>query len=98
VNKTPSGLLRYWVHYTGRVQGVGFRYTVQRISRDFHVDGFVRNLPDGRVELVIEGTKKELDCFLAEIDQIMAENIATTNTTPLTATGEFAGGTLSIRH
>ena len=43
------------VYYQGRVQGVGFRYAVRSLARRFAVDGFVRNLSDGRVELVAEG-------------------------------------------
>lgn len=51
------------VLYAGRVQGVGFRYTVQRLASGFEVTGAVRNLPDGRVELLAEGSQDELDAF-----------------------------------
>jgi acylphosphatase len=51
------------VFYAGRVQGVGFRYTVKTVANGFEVTGLVRNLPDGRVELIVEGTKDELDEF-----------------------------------
>jgi acylphosphatase len=54
---------RIQVLYSGRVQGVGFRYTVQRLATGFDVTGLVRNLPDGRVELVAEGAGDELDAF-----------------------------------
>ena len=54
---------RIQVLYSGRVQGVGFRYTVQRLATGFDVTGAVRNLPDGRVELVAEGASDELDAF-----------------------------------
>ncbi len=53
--------------YSGRVQGVGFRYTVRTVATGFEVTGIVRNLQDGRVELVAEGSKEELDAFLAGI-------------------------------
>ena len=49
--------------YSGKVQGVGFRYTVKTVSAGFEVTGTVRNLPDGQVELVAEGAKDELKAF-----------------------------------
>lgn len=54
---------RVQVFYSGRVQGVGFRYTVKSVAMGFEVTGIVRNLPDGRVELVAEGSKEQLDAF-----------------------------------
>lgn len=58
---------RAHVFYSGRVQGVGFRYTVKAQAAGFEVTGMVRNLPDGRVELLAEGTQEELDGFLQAI-------------------------------
>ena len=49
--------------YSGNVQGVGFRYTVKTVATGFEVAGSVRNLPDGRVELIAEGSKDELEAF-----------------------------------
>jgi acylphosphatase len=49
--------------YSGRVQGVGFRYTVKSLAAGFELAGTVRNLPDGRVELVAEGDMAELKAF-----------------------------------
>ncbi len=51
------------VLYSGRVQGVGFRYTVRQLAAGYEVTGTVRNLPDGRVELVAEGARDELEAF-----------------------------------
>lgn len=51
------------VMYSGRVQGVGFRYTVKQVAAGYEVTGTVRNLPDGRVELVAEGARDELEAF-----------------------------------
>ena len=51
------------VLYSGRVQGVGFRYTAKTVAAGFEIVGVVRNLPDGRVELLAEGTQDELDGF-----------------------------------
>jgi acylphosphatase len=53
--------------YSGRVQGVGFRYAVRSLTAGYEVTGFVRNLPDGRVELVAESAKEELDAFLQAV-------------------------------
>lgn len=50
-------------YYTGTVQGVGFRYTTRQVAHGFEVVGLVRNLLDGRVELVAEGERSELDAF-----------------------------------
>lgn len=54
---------RLQVFYTGRVQGVGFRYTVKSLAPGYEITGTVRNLPDGRVELVAEGAPDELEAF-----------------------------------
>jgi acylphosphatase len=63
------------VLYRGHVQGVGFRYTAQRIARGFAVTGTVRNLDDGRVEVVAEGEPDEISAFLEAISQEMAGKI-----------------------
>lgn len=54
---------RLQVYYAGSVQGVGFRYTVKSLATGFDVTGMVKNLPDGRVELVAEGSREELGAF-----------------------------------
>lgn len=59
----------FW--FAGRVQGVGFRYTVSRIAREFEVSGTVRNLNDGRVHLVAEGLAEEVSGFVDEICEEM---------------------------
>jgi acylphosphatase len=77
------------VLYSGRVQGVGFRYTARRIAQGHAVTGFVRNLADGRVELVAEGTAADLDQLLAAIAETMADNIRQTDVQKGPATGHF---------
>lgn len=57
------GERRVRVLYTGRVQGVGFRYACKQVALGFEVTGTVRNLDDGRVELILEGEAGELKEF-----------------------------------
>jgi acylphosphatase len=58
---------RLHIYFSGRVQGVGFRYATRMLARGFEVTGTVRNMPDGRVEMVAEGDRAELDAFLQAI-------------------------------
>jgi acylphosphatase len=51
------------IFYSGCVQGVGFRYTAKTVATGFEVTGIVRNLPDGRVELIAGGAREELEAF-----------------------------------
>lgn len=53
--------------YTGRVQGVGFRYSVKQLGAGFEISGTVRNLPDGRVELVVQGDNTEIEGMLEAV-------------------------------
>ncbi len=57
------------IFYEGNVQGVGFRWSVKHIAKGFDVIGWVRNLPDGRVELQASGEPAELTEFLEAIGQ-----------------------------
>jgi acylphosphatase len=67
------------VHYAGRVQGVGFRATVYDISSDHSgVAGYVRNLTDGRVEVVAQGKARTIAAFLLAIEHRLERNIETT--------------------
>ena len=66
---------RLTVHFSGRVQGVGFRYTAQRVARRFPITGYVKNLSDGRVEMVVEGDGPQVDGFVEAVQRAMAEYI-----------------------
>ena len=64
------------VLYSGRVQGVGFRYTVRSIAKRHPVRGYVKNLSDGRVEVVAQGPPAAVDDLLAEVASEFEGNIA----------------------
>jgi acylphosphatase len=87
---------RRTVQYSGRVQGVGFRYTTQSIAHRYAVSGYVRNEPDGRVKLVAEGEPPELDAFLREVRERFLVNIRNERADVQPASGEFTG--FDIRH
>ncbi len=53
--------------FSGRVQGVGFRYTAKTVATGFEITGTVRNLLDGRVELIAEGRREELEAYRAAL-------------------------------
>ena len=65
--KTDLNGCRATVHYSGRVQGVGFRYAVKSLAPGYDATGTVRNLPDGRVELLLEGEREELEAFIEAV-------------------------------
>jgi len=82
---------RRTILFSGRVQGVGFRYTTRRIAAGFAVVGTVRNLPDGRVELVAEGDSCELGLFIGAVQEEMSGYISRVQASESPATGEFTG-------
>jgi acylphosphatase len=82
--------IRKTVYYTGRVQGVGFRYTACSVAREYDVTGRVRNLPDGRVELVVEGMAGEIERFFEGIRRAMAGNIRDEQITESPSTGQWS--------
>lgn len=74
----PTGHLR--AHFSGHVQGVGFRYATAQVAKGFEVTGYVKNLLDGRVELEVEGPLAECRAFLAAIQDEMDAFIRQTDT------------------
>lgn len=87
---------RLHIFYSGRVQGVGFRYTVKSVAAGFDMKGMVRNLPDGRVELIAEGARGELEAFHETIrDAGLAGFIRDENVTWGGAQNEFRGFEIS---
>lgn len=78
------------VVYRGHVQGVGFRWQALRALEGVAVVGFVRNVIDGSVELVVEGAPEATVEAMARIDAVLGHLIRRQTVTVLPATGEFA--------
>ncbi len=82
---------RIHVYYSGRVHGVGFRFTIESLAQQLNLTGWVRNLPDGRVEAICEGNEEDLSLFLEKIKKIMGEYISGESVEWTPASGEFKG-------
>lgn len=78
--------------YAGRVQGVGFRATARNLARARGLDGHVRNLPDGRVELVVEGKPATIELFLADLRNHFGPRIVSADETATAPTREPGSG------
>jgi acylphosphatase len=83
----PSNPIRRHVIFHGHVQGVCFRMISRDLSRGFQVVGYVRNLPDGTVELEAEGEPGEVDRFLAAIGREFKANISKADMKDIAAGG-----------
>ena len=82
--------------FSGTVQGVGFRFTAVGLARSLPVTGFVRNLDDGRVELVAEGERPDLEALAASVKSELRGYIRSTEERWTAATGEFTR--FEVRH
>jgi len=90
---------RMQVLYSGQVQGVGFRYQTRQVAAGFEVTGLVRNLPDGRVEMVAEGDEQELKEFRESVRQSGLNGfIRNEVVTWADASGEFRGFGITSRY
>jgi acylphosphatase len=87
---------RQTCYFSGRVQGVGFRYTVQNLALQYDVRGYVKNMPDGRVELVMEGPEGEMASLVKDVSAKMNGYIKNVRTDTSPATGEFRQ--FSVKH
>jgi acylphosphatase len=81
--------------YSGQVQGVGFRYTTQRVAQGLAVAGFVRNLTNGQVELVAEGTAEQVDELLRRVSAAMAGHVTQVELTDVPPEGRIG---FYVRH
>jgi acylphosphatase len=77
------------VYFSGRVQGVGFRFTAIRLAEELGILGWVSNLADGRVEMLAEGTQERVEYFIAKINSTFSRYIKNTEVIWEPATGEF---------
>ena len=85
------GACRVRIFYSGRVQGIGMRATAAGLAARFGITGWVRNLPDERVELLAEGKPEDLERFLAVLGDEMSRYIQSTQRAWETPTGEWSG-------
>lgn len=83
------------VWFTGRVQGVGFRYQALQVAKEFEVSGSVQNLPDGRVLLEAEGAEGEVRGFVAAVRERLESYIRQVEQTEARRAPQFRG--FSIR-
>ena len=93
---SKSEILHISVHFSGRVQGVGFRYHVLQIAKEFEVSGYVRNLDDGRVQMEAEGQENEVKAFVAEVVDRLSVFIRQTEKSEKIRVPQFKGFTIAF--
>ncbi len=79
------------VHFSGHVQGVGFRYTVLQVAKEFELAGYVQNLADGRVRVEAEGEAAEVGAFIDAVEERMHGYIRQVERTAARRAPAFAG-------
>ena len=77
------------IYYSGKVQGIGFRYTVQDIASLLKICGWVKNLNDSRVEVLAEAEEEILNSLLEQVNQHFSRYIKEVNVEWQPASGEF---------
>jgi acylphosphatase len=84
-----NDLVRIHAYVSGQVQGVGFRWFVERIGMKMNLSGWVRNLTDGRVELEVEGPRPRIETFIEEVERgPIASRVDSVVTAEKSVTGE----------
>jgi acylphosphatase len=89
-------VIRWHIFFSGRVQGVGFRYTSRQVAGRYEVAGWVKNLPNGTVEMIAEGPSGQLKKYVADVSESTHGHVADMQVTKSNATGEFSA--MEIRH
>ncbi len=87
---------RWKIFFSGHVQGVGFRFQTRTVAQRFNVSGWVANLGNGDVQVVVEGEADELQRFVEGIQVAMSGYLRGTEIEKQAPTDEFAG--FEIRH
>ena len=82
------------VHYSGHVQGVGFRFSALDVAKEFEVAGFALNLADGRVQVEVEGLKADVDAFLDALAERMHGHIRKVERSDQERARQFSGFTI----
>lgn len=82
---------RAHIYYDGTVQGVGFRFSAQSRASALGLKGWVKNLDDGRVEVLCEGAEPDIKAFLEKMISIFGTYISHTDIEWANATGEYEG-------
>ena len=89
-----SEVIHAAVFFSGRVQGVGFRYQTLQVAKEFELSGWVMNLADGRVQLEAEGRPDEVKDFIAALQERMEGHIRKTEQTTGLRAPQFSGFTI----
>jgi acylphosphatase len=80
---------RVHIIYSGMVQGVGFRFSAERIAASLNLTGWVMNAPNGTVEVICEGEEAEIASFMDKIKNVMGSYIRSTKASWQDYIGEF---------
>ena len=87
---SKSSFKRVEAAYSGRVQGVGFRFTAQRLAEGLDIKGWVKNLPNGAVQLVAEGSEENLNKLLGQLKTHFKDDIEDTQISWEEPIGKFS--------
>lgn len=88
--------IRWHIYFFGRVQGVGFRYTCKTLAQRYPVSGWAKNLPNGSVEMIVEGDSSVIRNYVDDICHSTYGRVDDQQVSKSDATGEFAN--FQIRH